>query len=370
MAIDFQDSTPLYVQVIKDLKNKINTGQLDIGEQLKSHKELAIEYDVSLITIKSALSQLIDEGMLYSRVGKGTFVADKKPTPAITDHKSIGLVLRDLKNPFFSLITHTIEEKAYAENYTILISNSSSQIRKEEGQIRNFKKMGAKGLIIASSRKDPEAPQIIRTLDNENFPYVMVSYVADEDIYYVGTDHEYGAYIATEHLLNQGHTKIGYINSPISNILGDVRNRGYVKAMKTYGLDPNPDFHFRLTSDTHPGRYEAGYQLGDKFDALKEKPTAFFTYNDISALGFINRLLQIGYKVPEDVAIVGFDDIEQSAYANVPLTTVHQPVEQIGAAAINKLIAIINNENPPYRTILKPELVIRKSCGAKLKTKV
>ena len=77
MPIDFQNSTPLYIQIIQDIKTKISEGELEVGEQLNSHKELAEKYDVSLITIKSALSTLIDEGLLYSRVGKGTFVAKR-----------------------------------------------------------------------------------------------------------------------------------------------------------------------------------------------------------------------------------------------------------------------------------------------------
>ena len=364
MAIDFQDSTPLYVQIIKDIKGKISSGQLTIGEQLKSHKELAAEYNVSLITIKSALSTLIDDGILFSRVGKGTFVAEKRASNDISKHDSIGLVLRDLKNPFFSLIAHMVEETAYSKNYNILLSNSSSQIKKEEAQIKNFQKLGVKGLIIASLRKEPHAPEIIRKLHNDNYPYVMVSYMADKDIYYVGADHELGAYIGTEHLIKLGHKKIGYINSPENNSLGDVRGKGFAKALAAHGLVNNPGFGMRLRSDTHPGSFEAGYLLGETFDSMLNKPSAFFCYNDLSALGFIKRVLELGYKVPDDIAIVGFDDIEQSEYANVPLTTIHQPVERIGAAAINKLIALIEGESPAYQTILKPELVVRESCGA------
>ena len=364
MAIDFQDSTPLYIQIIKDIKRKIENGSLVVGEQLNSHKELAKEYDVSLITIKSALSTLIDEGILFSRVGKGTFVAEKRIKNDLSSHDSIGLVLRDLKNPFFSLIAHMVEETAYSKNYNILLSNSSSQIKKEEAQIKNFQRMGVKGIIIASLRKEPHAPEIIRKLHEDNFPYVMVSYVADEDIYYVGADHEGGAYLGTEHLIKLGHTQIGYINSPLNNSLGAARYVGFQKAMKAHGIDIRDDYHLRLSSDTHPGSFEAGYELGDQFDTMKEKPTAYFVYNDLSALGFIRRILELGYRVPEDVAIVGFDDIEQSKYANVPLTTIHQPVERIGAAAINKLIDRIEGGDPSFRTILKPELVVRESCGA------
>lgn len=370
MAIDFQDSTPLYVQIINDIKEQINSGKLSIGEQLKSHKELASEYDVSLITIKSALSTLIDEGFLYSRVGKGTFVATKREKIDITQHDSIGLVIRDLKNPFFSLIAHMVEEKAYSKDFTILLSNSSSQIKKEEIQIKNFRKMGVKGLVIASLRKEPHAPEIIRELSEENFPFVMVSYVADKDIYYVGADHELGAFMGTEHLINLGHRNIGYINSPQSNSLGTVRLKGFEKALSEYGVPLRKEFQLRLSSDTHPGSYEAGYELGEQFDRMPEKPTAFFVYNDLSALGFIKRILELGYSVPDDVAIVGFDDIDQSTYGSVPLTTIHQPVEKIGATAIEKLIDRIEGKETSVQTVLKPTLVIRESCGAMASEKV
>lgn len=364
MAIDFQDSTPLYVQIIKDIKKKIGDNELVSGQQLKSHKELAQEYDVSLITIKSALSSLIDEGYLFSRVGKGTFVAEKRIKNDLSSHDSIGLVLRDLKNPFFSLIAQMVEETAYSKNYNILLSNSSSQIKKEEAQIKNFQKMGVKGIIIASIRKEPHAPPVLRKLAEKQFPFVMVSYVADKDIYYVGADHELGAYKGTEHLLKLGHKKIGYINTPESNILGEVRLSGFKKALNDYQVPLKEEFLLRLSMDTHPESYKAGYSLGDHFHNMPEKPTAFFVYDDVAALGFMKRVMELGYNIPEDLAIVGFDDIDRAKYESVPLTTLHQPVEEIGTLAIEKLIDLIDGKHPEVRTILTPTLVVRESCGA------
>lgn len=370
MAIDFQDSTPLYAQIANDIKEKISSGEFKIGEQLKSHKELAREYDVSLITIKSALSNLIDDGFLFSRVGKGTFVAEQKETDNVSTHDSVGLVLQDLKNPFFSLIAHMVEETAYSKKYNLLLSNSSSQIKKEEGQIHHFKKMGVKGLIIATFRKEPHAPEIIRNLHTEGYPYVMVSYVADEDIWYVGTDHEGGAYMGTKHLIEQGHTEIGYLNSATNNALGDVRLKGYQQALAEHGLLYNPSYHLRPSLANTSNGYNSGYYLGEAFHELSKKPTAYFSYNDLTALGFIKRIQELGYKVPDDVAIVGFDDIEQAKYANVPLTTIHQPVAKIGAAAIENLINRIENKPASHRTIFEPTLVVRESCGAMIAEKV
>lgn len=371
MAIDFQDSTPLYVQIVKDIKSKISSGNLEIGEQLKTHKELAKEYDVSLITVKSALSSLIDEGYLFSRVGKGTFVAKKEETHSISQHDSVGLVLQDLKNPFFSLIAHMVEETAYSKKYNLLLSNSSSKIEKEEGQIKHFKQMGVKGLIIATFRKKPHAPEIIRELHNENYPYVMVSYVEDKDIWYVGTDHEGGAYMGTKHLIDLGYQKIGYINSHTKNALGEVRHEGFKRALKENGVSYDPSLNLRPSFPNSLGGFDTGYKLGDDFDKMQNKPEAYFSYNDLTALGFIKRIQELGYNVPEDVAIVGFDDIDQADYANVPLTTIHQPVEKIGAAAIDTLISRIEGkEADTHRVVFPPTLVVRESCGAKLNEKV
>ncbi len=365
MPIDFQDSTPLYVQIIQDIKEKIANKELPIGEQLSSHKELASEYDVSLITIKSALSTLIDEGYLYSRVGKGTFVAKRMKNGSVTRHDSIGLVLQDLKNPFFSLIAHMVEETAYAKGYNILLSNSSSQTKKEESQIKHFKELGVKGLIVATLRKEVHAPKIIRDLHEEGFPYVMVSYTADQDIWYVGTNHEAGAKMGTQHLIELGYKKIGYINSSKENSLGNIRLKGYKKALEEAGLSYDPAFTLELAEGESSYGYKSGYDLGDTFDKLENKPEAYLVYNDSSALGFIKRIHELGYTVPDDLGIVGFDDIDQAKYAKVPLTTIHQPIEKIGTAAIDKLIKIIEGETPEVRTNFEPRLVIRESCGAK-----
>ncbi|MDZ7355155.1 MAG: GntR family transcriptional regulator [candidate division KSB1 bacterium] len=369
MGIDFNTPTPLYRQIADDIKARIASGQMKVGDQLGSQQELAREYSVSLITVKKALADLIHEGVLFSRVGKGTYVAARKRVAIdLSRHKTIGLVLRDLKSPFFSLILHSVEEKASEKGYNLLLSNSGDRLDKEESQIRHFRQIGVSGLIIASMSRIYRATNSIRKLHQENFPYVFVSYMEDEDIFYVGTDHEYGAHLATEHLIKLGHYRIGYISCEEGNLLSELRKKGYLRALQQYGKPFEESLVFRSSSKGEGDDYQSGYEIGLRFLALAQKPDAVFAYKDLAALGFQQALLDHGLKVPHDVAIVGFDDIESGQYAPVPLTTIHQPTAEIGAIAVETLIKRIEGKEANIRTILKPTLVVRESCGAKLRS--
>ncbi len=369
MGVDFNLPVPLYRQIADDIKAKIASGRKKAGDQLGSQQELAREYGVSLITVKKALADLITEGVLFSRVGKGTYVAaPKRATIDLARHKTIGLVLRDLKSPFFSLIVHSVEEKASEKKYNLLLSNSSDSLEKEESQIRHFRQIGVSGLIIASMSRIYRATNTIRKLHHENFPYVFVSYMEDEDIFYVGTDHEYGAYLATKHLIKLGHNKIGYISGEEGNLLSELRKKGYLRALQQYGKPYEESFVFRSCSKGEEDDYQCGYEIGQRFLTLTQKPDAVFAYKDLAALGFQQAILDQGLKVPEDVAIVGFDDIERGQYAPVPLTTIHQPTAVIGAIAVETLIKRIEGKEATTRTILKPKLVVRESCGAKTRS--
>ncbi len=364
MGIDFEKATPLYIQIIEDIKRKVQSGQLQVGDQVGSQSELANQYGVSLITIKKALAELIKDGVLYSRVGKGTYVAKHKSEGHKVKSKTIGLVLQDLKSPFFSLIAQEAENIAFNKGYSILFTNSSGQLSKEESQIMHFREMGVSGLIIASMTHEYSANETIRKLHNEDFPYVMVSYIHDPDIYFVGTDHEYGGYIATKHLIEEGFNRIGCVNGEEGNLVGELRYRGYVRALEEAGRKVNPNDVFRLPRGGEWYDFTSGYEVGKHFCQLSDRPDAVFTYNDLTALGFQRAVLEMGFKIPGDIAIVGFDDIDRASYARVPLTTVKQPTKEIGRLAVDIILKRKNNEYAPVKTILRPELVIRASSAS------
>jgi len=360
MKIDHTSPVPLYRQIADRLRIKIQSGEWKEGDRLQSHQELAETFGVSMITIKKAMAELVDEGIIYIRPGKGTFVAPKKPREEKVRHKTIGLVLSDLKEPFFSMVLSSVEEKASLQGYSMFLSNTSEQAEKEERQIHRFRELGVDGLIIASMTHVHRGPAPIRRLKEEGFPFVMVSYIEDEDIPYVGTDHALGAYLGTRHLVELGYRRIGYINAEEGNLLGELRKQGYSRALEDAGRLVDEGSLYRLKWED----YESGYEIGRVFSGLVERPDAMFAYSDVAALGFEQAVLDSGLSVPGDVAIVGFDDIERDLYAPVPLTTVHQPAEEIGAGAFAVLSKLMDGEQVRIRTILEPRLVVRKSCGA------
>lgn len=370
MSIDVKNPELLYIQVTNDIKAKIASGKLRVGDQLTSQNELANEYSVSLITIKKALADLNREGVIYTRIGKGSFVSNTATHVDFTKLKTIGFVLKDLESPFFSRILASVEKKLSEEKYNLLLSSTAGKEDREESMIQHFLEIGVNGLIIASMSREYIASPIIRKLHEEKFPYVVVSYIADEDISYVGTDHEQGAFIATQHLIKLDYKKIGYINGihgEKGSLLGNLRKKGYLAALKQYNVAYNPDYEYMFQLRGEWNDYQSGYEIGVQFVNSSNRPEALFAFDDLSALGFEKAVLENGLQVPHDVALVGFDDIKRGVSAPVPLTTVHQPMLEIGEVAVDMIHKKITGQPFQSRILLKPTLIIRDSCGAKLR---
>ncbi len=366
MGIDLNRPDPLYKQVADDIRAKINAGEIPVGSSLGSHNLIAGDYNISVITVRKALSLLVQEGLVVSRVGKGTFVQRRTAQAARSVPRCLGLVLSDLNNPFFSLITHAAEDAAYQRGYNVLLSNSSGQADKEEAQINNFRQIGADGLVIASMRRVHRITPSLEELMRDGFPFVMVSYIREDTVSYVGSDHELGGYLAGRHLLSLGYRKLGYVSAEQGNILGDVRRRGYLRALHEAGVPHDPELVFHLRRRPGVLDFHCGYEIGKQFRHLSKRPEALFFYNDVSALGFEKAVLEEGLTVPGDVAIVGFDGIERGEFAEVPLTTVCQPTMDIGRRAVDALVEIIEGRQQIVRVTLPPTLLIRESCGHRL----
>jgi len=363
MAINLNDPTPLYLQISDNIKLLISSKRLKEHDKLSSQKELAAQYGVSLTAVKMALAKLVQEGYLISRIGKGYYVKNGH-TINIAATQTIGLALRDLDNPFFSRIVESVERHATQQGYHVFLKSNLNQAENKETQIEQFRQLGVSGLIIASVSHSYHPSPIIRKIREEKYPYVMVSYVNDPDINFVGTDHKHGGQIAAEHFIKCGYERIGYIQGEEGNLVSELRQIGFQKTLESQGIGLNRNYIYQLEAGEGWDSYNSGYEIGKEYCSRAERPEALFIYNDLSALGFQKAVLEQGLSIPGDVAIIGFDGIRRGVTANVPLTTVKQPTDQIGQLAFDNLIKLVNGEEIITRTVLKPELVIRESCGA------
>jgi len=271
--------------------------------------------------------------------------------------KTIGLVLTDITNP---TLTHTAQaiEKALAERgYGTLFATSNNNLNDEMRAIELVRARQVDGILIypTTHRKLDH----LRVLRRANYPIVLLVGDPDAGIDAVCIDERRGAYKATRHLIEIGHTEIGMIDS--SNPLGNLEKReGFQQALKEAEIGFVPEFFV----DPHGHSVESGYWALDALMAGARRPTAVFTANDSLAIGALRWSLKHGLRVPADLAIAGFDNIEFAEYASVPLTSVNYAVEAVTRMAVDRLMRLIaagDSLPEPRVTQIDPDLVVRES---------
>ncbi len=267
----------------------------------------------------------------------------------------IGMVLPNNSNPFFAEVIRGVEDVCYEHGYNLILCNTDDSPQKQGRVVRVLTERQVDGIVVLSSGDDAN---LYALLDEAGLPHVIVDRETGKtgsDL--VQVDHELGGKLATSHLLAMGHRRIACISGPLS--LSPVRHRlrGYQKALEEAGI--NPRDCAQLESDfTSAGGFSSMMQLL----TLHPRPTAVFACNDLMAIGAICAIASVGLKVPEDISVVGFDDVALAEYTNPPLTTVAQPMGTIGEVAASMLIdRIATPAMKPRREKLSPRLVIRKS---------
>jgi len=219
------------------------------------------------------------------------------------------------------------------------------------------------GMLLIGTRVDDPAIAECRA---SGAPFVVLNNsVADADVSYVDCDNVSGAMEATRHLLRLGHTRIGFISGPEVSSNARDRLQGYQRALEAAGIAPEEGLIVQGKFEEQGGR-EAMRDLL----ALNPRPTAVFAANDMMALGALKTIRREGLRVPEDIALVGYDDVPVAQYIEPSLTTVHQPIYQIGRRAAETLAARVlangsDDDTAATRHILRTRLVVRESCGAR-----
>ncbi len=278
----------------------------------------------------------------------------------------LGLVITTIANPFYTELAQGIETTARSLGYNIILCSTDYELSIEKQYIDMLRNKGVDGIIFTSAHLGD--PNIIE-LAEEGFPLILVNRrtyhpIVKDKVDYVGVDNVLGGYLAVEHLIRLGHERIGIIGGSSESSVGFERVEGGKRAFETYGLEVKEEYF--LEGDFLK---ESGYQGGKRFLKMEKPPTAIFATNDYMALGTYQALLEEGIRIPEEIALVGFNDIEFTSMRGIELTTIGQKKYEMGALAVKKLVERIEGDRTgsPKEIILEPELIIRKTCGFHLK---
>jgi DNA-binding LacI/PurR family transcriptional regulator len=267
--------------------------------------------------------------------------------------QTIGVVVTTITDLFFAEVIHSIEETALNHGYSVILANSGGEPQRELAEIQALRERRVDGIILASAYSGSKYASVLRGTD---MPVVIINNVHKEHYgYSVEMDNCSGSRQAVRHLLEQGHRRIAYVAGPDTEWDNVERQNGYEQVLSAYGLPVDPVLI--VSGGLRPAEGMAAMR---RLLALAAPPTAVFCYNDATALGAIRAAHAAGLRVPQDISVVGFDDIDLAAYFEPPLTTVAQPKREMGRRAVQMLLDLLADK-PIVDCVLPGHLVIRES---------
>jgi DNA-binding LacI/PurR family transcriptional regulator len=272
----------------------------------------------------------------------------------------IGLIISDITNPFFVSVVRGVEDMAYENELSVLLCNSDENPIKQQMYVKVMQAEDVAGLIITPNVATDSS---IDTLIESKMALVFMDRkVEGVEIDSITVDSAGGTRDAVQHLINLGHRRIGLVSGATTISTGRERYEAFIKTIQANQLPLAPEL-------IRPGVFsqESGYRLTQELINLPEPPTAIFAANNALALGMLQALHERQIRIPEQIAIVSFDDMPWAGALWPPLTVVAQPTYQLGHEAARLLLRRINNPHAPVeKIVLKPQLIIRRSCGAYL----
>jgi LacI family transcriptional regulator len=269
---------------------------------------------------------------------------------------SIGIIVPEIDNLYFSEIIAGIEKVAQKKSYDIILASTNEDVKREIEVTKFLIEKRVDGIIAMPSRDDDKSIDMIK---NSRIPYVCVArrMERDESCSYVVNDDEKCGFIATEHLIEKGHTRILFLNGVRGNYSARKQLQGYKRALKTYSLPF--DSALIEINNIQP---KDGYKNINKLISSGLEFTGVICFSDMIALGAAKAIKENGRRIPEDIAIVGCDNIQFVEFFDTPLTTVDLAKSELGVKAAQILIQKINKESTsPKHVVFEPKLVIRKT---------
>ena len=359
----------LYAQLIAQLRESIFNGTLPPGSRVPTELELAKNYQISRGTVRQAITALVNDGLLERTRGRGTFVRSM-PAPQNNNvtfsGKQIGVILSNPGSEMDLQVLIGIEHAARARGYQVIFTFTEENMEQQTHEITRLQAGRVAGMIIFPIR-DLEYDESIWHLKQDGVPFVLADrYFPGLDTDYVASNNFGGGYRATEHLIILGHTRIGFVHAHTGTLnTTSVRDRweGYRAALQEYGLPFDETLVF---GEAPPNTGDSRETFGDLFTRA-DRPTALVTSTDHLAVTLMQAIQRRGLRIPEDVAIVAYDNCQLSAGLHPTLTTIAQSFVDMGQQAGNLLINRIEGQIGPAKHIeIATNLIVRESCGARL----
>lgn len=343
----------------------ISSTKLKLENILPAERIMAERYNVTRVTARQAIKLLVEENYLETKHGSGTYISDRKPSVALNGNKIIGVLVPDIKRGIMIDLIRGIEDEAMAAGYNTILCNTDNLWDKANVYVNQLLANGIKGVIYVPvqdignlSKKEDKNREIIEKFIKGNTPIVL----ADHKCKRISTDLEVsdnfgGGFEMTEYLINMGHRRIAVVYDYDETSIED-RIAGHKEALLKRKIEFNPELvqkikEFGLT------KYFSDHI---KMVINKLNATAIFAMNDLLAMDVYNHAKNLGYNIPNDISVVGYDDLQFADRMETPLTTIRQPLYQMGRESVKLFLERSQKiDDQLKKVILHNRLIIRKS---------
>lgn len=326
--------------------------------------DIAREAGVSIATVSRAINRpekvkpaTMDK--IQSIIKKANYTPNALAQSLVSKStRTIGVIIGSISNPFYGEMVRAIEDRAADIGYTILLGNTDNKFFEEEKYIDVFLKKKVDGIIFAGGRMMEERYDKHIQRVAKIVPVILANHLlVSKNVYCILTDEAKGTNLAVEHFLEKGHKNIAYINGYSTSYASIIKKENYIKTLLQNNIDINEELIINAPNDEMPGGYaacEALFKRNTEF-------TALFAANDLMAMGAIKHITSKGYRVPEDIAVIGYDDIDMCNYFSPSITSVTQNIRTLGQKAVEILNDVLDGNEIKKVTYFEPELIVRES---------
>jgi LacI family transcriptional regulator len=329
---------PTLKQIAKDLNISVSTVSRILNGKGK-------EARISDATVASVLKYAEEVGYSPNLIAKGLQASQTF---------TIGLMVPNIANPFFALMAKNIEKWASKAQYSIILVDSDEDVEKEKMQVKNMMSRKVDGIIVAPVG---DSYQHFTTIVKQKIPLIFADrYFTDSTIPYITSDNYQGSYDATQELIANGHTRICLISGSSANELVQERTQGFVDALKNADIEVSEDLMLGNSFSV-----QNGFESTKSVLQLKNPPTAIFAMNNLIGFGVLRAVKELGFKIPETVSLIIFDNHPYLSLLNPSISTVKQNSEKIGEMAVKAILREITNDFDIASMKIPTELILRES---------